>query len=383
MEGTPIADTLPTVWPAEPHTRAKHRILKAYLDAWMPILSRQAARLTNRTPSIRYIDGFAGPGIYEGGEKGSPVLALESALFHSAEFPVPIDFTFIEADKARCESLSRELSRYWSQVRESRKVVVRQPVCGECEAVMLQMMDDTERRKERFGPALAFLDQFGYSAVPMSLIARVLSHAQCEVLTYLFWRELDRFISDSTKHAGISRAFGSDDWKPAIQLSGQARSRFMLDLYVRSLAEHAGAAFVWPFTMRDRDGKLLYWLFFCTNSKHGLREMKRAMWKVDDTGSFNFSDAVGEGQMTLLKSFDQLWLAGEMKARLTNRTMTVDEIDLFTLTETPCFQFKEALKGLEQAGIARPVDAPSKRRAFSYEDGSLRIRFVAEEPQLF
>ena len=57
-----------TVWALEPHTRAKHEILKRYLQAWMPILSR------GNFPEIMYIDGFAGPGKYTGGEDGSRVL---------------------------------------------------------------------------------------------------------------------------------------------------------------------------------------------------------------------------------------------------------------------------------------------------------------------
>jgi three-Cys-motif partner protein len=63
-----------TIWPLEPHTRAKHEILKRYLQAWMVILSQ------GRFPEILYIDGFAGPGQYEGGEAGSPIIALDTAL---------------------------------------------------------------------------------------------------------------------------------------------------------------------------------------------------------------------------------------------------------------------------------------------------------------
>ena len=33
-----------------------------------------------RLPEILYIDGFAGPGEYEGGEAGSPIIALDTAL---------------------------------------------------------------------------------------------------------------------------------------------------------------------------------------------------------------------------------------------------------------------------------------------------------------
>src|SRR5215475_1669133 len=61
-----------TIWPIEPHTSAKHQILRNYLDAWLPILGKYNRRIV-------YIDGFSGPGEYAGGEPGSPIIALEAA----------------------------------------------------------------------------------------------------------------------------------------------------------------------------------------------------------------------------------------------------------------------------------------------------------------
>ena len=65
-----------------PHTVAKHLLLKRYLDAWFPILGRYNNR-------INYIDGFAGPGEYEGGEDGSPLLAIEAARSHVERKTLP------------------------------------------------------------------------------------------------------------------------------------------------------------------------------------------------------------------------------------------------------------------------------------------------------
>ena len=50
----------------------KHLILQGYLEAWYPKL-KFARRLV-------FIDGFAGPGEYLGGEKGSPLIALDAAI---------------------------------------------------------------------------------------------------------------------------------------------------------------------------------------------------------------------------------------------------------------------------------------------------------------
>ena len=67
-----------TIWPIEPHTSAKHQILRKYLDAWLPILGTYNKRIV-------YIDGFSGPGEYTGGEPGSPIIALEAARTHQCE----------------------------------------------------------------------------------------------------------------------------------------------------------------------------------------------------------------------------------------------------------------------------------------------------------
>ena len=53
-----------TRWPLEPHTKAKHLILRLYLDAWLPIMATYNGRIV-------FLDGFAGPGRYTGGEDGS------------------------------------------------------------------------------------------------------------------------------------------------------------------------------------------------------------------------------------------------------------------------------------------------------------------------
>src|SRR5437667_11563413 len=86
------------------HTRAKHEILRRYLQAWLPIM-------TNRNEHVVIIDGFAGPGEYIGGESGSPLIAVDTFLNHTyakiREKKVTV--LFIEEDARRCEYLERLL----------------------------------------------------------------------------------------------------------------------------------------------------------------------------------------------------------------------------------------------------------------------------------
>src|SRR5215510_12694312 len=89
-----------TTWKLEPHTRAKHEILRRYLEAWTPILGLAGF------PAIAYVDGFAGPGLYSGGEDGSPIIALKAALQHRERIKATALFLFVEKEEDRARTLA-------------------------------------------------------------------------------------------------------------------------------------------------------------------------------------------------------------------------------------------------------------------------------------
>src|SRR5881394_2232996 len=108
--------TDPVLWPLDDHTRAKHRVLRAYLDAWIPIMGQQALRMRDYTigePRLLLVDGFAGPGRYRDGEPGSPLIMLDALASHAA-LPRLGDlrfiYLFIEQDPRRVEHLRDEIS---------------------------------------------------------------------------------------------------------------------------------------------------------------------------------------------------------------------------------------------------------------------------------
>ena len=103
-----MSEKIDVIWPIPPHTQAKHEILRHYLGAWFPILATTQRRLL-------YIDGFAGPGEYKGGEDGSPIIALKIAKGHklSSKLQRPgmeLVFFFIEVNEARFQNLERKLA---------------------------------------------------------------------------------------------------------------------------------------------------------------------------------------------------------------------------------------------------------------------------------
>ena len=73
-------------------------------------------------PRVTYLDAFAGPGRYDGGEEGSPVFALDRLLTHDAAERMHLSrdrvrLLFMEKDRA---PLPVPASRAGPQVRPAR-----------------------------------------------------------------------------------------------------------------------------------------------------------------------------------------------------------------------------------------------------------------------
>lgn len=161
----------------------------------------------------------------------------------------------------------------------------------------------------------------------MELIKRILLYPQCEVFSYLNYKEMNRWLSDPSKASSFTRAFGGDEWKQAINLIESERRLCLLELYKNALHKRAGVKYVCYFSMFEKNDLPLYWLIFSTNNLKGLEEMKKAMWKVDNTGEFKFSDKDAPEQLFLLnKSYDDDWLADELCKKHASKELSVAEL---------------------------------------------------------
>ncbi len=360
-------------WEPDLHTLAKHQIVRGYLDAWVAIMSHFGSRKRS-LERLLVVDGFAGPGLYDNGERGSPLLMMEAVRNHTHDLPLPVRLLFIEKDPevhARLESNTRQAreealaSQRFDQIRVMK---------GECETIIRDGLARYDEQDEELGPAFFFLDQFGYSQVSMGLIGDIMRRRYCEAFTFLNWRDLNRWMRDESKADGITRAFGGDEWRKALGMPPGARAAFLLDYYTKALRGGGNARYVWHFAMHDSDDRLIYWLFFCTNSLIGLKEMKRAMLRVDQSGQFRFSDRDDPRQGYLFDGSNTESVADRLYSIVAGKTMTVSEVEEVVLTETAGVLHKGALKVLEGQGKLTPVDPPKGRRPRTYPDKDLRLR---------
>ena len=166
-----------TLWDLEPHTLGKHLVLRAYLDAWLPILSSANSRML-------FIDGFAGPGEYAGGEEGSPQIAMRALVEHSAKINAEVVYYFIEKDTGRAKHLQTVVDSWKKKAPAATKVQV---VTGAFDETMTGIFDYLDEQKSKLAPAFVMVDPFGVSGTPMSVVRRLLQYPRCEIYFSLMY----------------------------------------------------------------------------------------------------------------------------------------------------------------------------------------------------
>ncbi|MFQ6129004.1 MAG: three-Cys-motif partner protein TcmP [Thermoplasmata archaeon] len=352
-------DATNTVWHLEPHTRAKHEILRRYLAAWFPIVK-------NVNPSgLNYIDGFAGPGVYAGGEDGSPVIAIKTAVQHRLPMP-KIFFAFIEKEKNRAETLRDVLAKRFPELPENIGYKVYN---DEFATVIGSILDEFDAKSKVLAPTFTFVDPFGYAGFPLDLLKRLLKPRASEVLITFMASRLRRFL-DETHESAVDNLFGSLDWRVARELSGSDRVQFLLNFYRERLLDATPARYVLTFEMVGRDGNTIYWLVFVTKHPKGCQAMKEAMWKVDPTGTYSFYDVADGVRRFLLDEGDPEWAKQaqqEVWEHFRGRRVKVEEVENFIAPTVFLWRKRRILVPLERSG--KIVRVESRKRRLTHPNG--------------
>lgn len=363
-----MAEPRQTIWAIEPHTVAKHEILRRYFQAWLPIVASWAGR-------VLYIDGFAGPGKYKDGEDGSPLIALKTARDHRYRPQNEVVFIFVEADRARFEHLERMVA----EIRPSLpKNFVVECVHGKFNEHLGEVFGRLDDQKMKLAPSLVFVDPFGFKHTPLATIARVLQNKSCEVLITFMYEEINRFLAHPDHESTYDELFGTTKWRAVLTLSDpEQRRRMIHDIYRDQLQIYG--RFVRSFKMVNLGNRTDYFLFFGSNNLRGLEKMKDAMWKVDQSGTFHFSDYT-DARRTLNLFADEPGydvLKKIILERFGGQEVSIEELGDSVVADTPFLRthFKvQILKPMETAGELTVVTAKPGRKNGTFPPGTV-MRF--------
>jgi three-Cys-motif partner protein len=344
------------LWKRDPHTEAKHRVYRAYFNAWFPILLQ--SRLTRDGAGVTYAEGFSGPGEYEDRSQGSPLIALRSALNCLAPPSPsrPARFLLLEENPARVDHLRHLLEKELGTldpVELHHRGLVVDPRQGQCGKDLPALLDEHRAWGK---PMLVVLDTWG-SAVDFALLQRIGNSKAAEAVVTIQPSQFFRFAADPD-HYG-DRVFGPVVWRDVQREHSNEKADYIRTQYRRVLNE-AGFRYVLDFQLADEKSNLLY-LVYGTNAERGVEKMKEAIWAVDPYHGVGYRDPRDPDQETLaIEPIPQTAalrrLLVEHLATLPHERATVDALRQFVLLDTiykPSQTLRAVKRLIEDGTLAR------------------------------
>ena len=368
---------LPTVWEAKQHTIAKIEMLRSYLFAWLSIIGARFAR-----QDLWYIDGFAGPGEYTNFLDGSPVAALktaEAAIKQTGNRWTAgcVHCVFIEEDSARFRHLQQRLASIPENPQVSRYPYHGTFVDG-VNALSREAVNPFTAKQ----PLFAFVDPFGPEGLSFETVRVLLARPACEVLVNLDSDGISRVYQagESANHRErLNEVFGDDVWETQLAGIGQQTqaARKIVAMYKERLRAIPNVRYVFAFEMRSKKNTIDYHLVFASQHPTGLEKMKEVMKRLDQDGSYCFSDD-SVGQDTMFRFDDPAIHAKQLMSHFQGQAATYEQVRDYALNESPFPNPKGMLKSLEATNKITVTGVRSDRRKGTFPEhaqADMRIQF--------
>jgi three-Cys-motif partner protein len=239
----------------------KHELIVNYLAGFVKILGGATKDL------VYYVDGFAGPGIYDDGAKGSPIRAAEYAQTLINRY-YQLHCINVEANRERFDNLERNTEPY-------------RPFTTNYFGAFADHVDEILKQVgDR--PTIFFLDPFGLKGIEWECIYPILGRTYItEILLRVNPQDISRLagFADSGDRGAVKKCqvltnlYGfpdSEQWEQVWHAEG---TDGLVKLYTKRLSsivrrEH-GRSYVCMYAIKTIEGRLKYYLIFVTRHPKG------------------------------------------------------------------------------------------------------------------
>lgn len=334
----PVPFSVP--WARIDHTGAKHDIYQRYLERWFPILLKGK----NPYPSATYVEGFSGPGVYKGGEPGSPIIAMQALLNKVGPKPT-VRFVLVDDDDRCIKLLTKQFAEVFPERPRPEETTPMRIRKGTCADLVEGLLDEVGAWGQ---PIIAVFDSWGNVPVPPRLLKRLANNVATEVIVTFAPQHFMRFVSqmgDATDEVFA----GDTGWREIDGMDDPAAKRQHLLTSYRESLKTAGFRFLLDFELIDVRGESLY-LIFATNHPKGVEKMKDSLWEVDRVHGVGFRDPRDQQHETLFDFTDpQLTPLGRLLLHQLERAsgdgIRVNDLQTFALHET-VFRHQHVIQAL-------------------------------------
>lgn len=347
------------LWVCPPRTQAKLEILKNYLGAWFSILANKGFR------HVYYIDGFCGPGEYENGVEGSPLIAARLASSTAQKNPgFKATLIYVDNDPAAVKHLEEIFSK--NKQHPNVNIQILSGLFSDQIDTILTMVGQNPA-----SPTFSFIDPFGFGHSPFETIKRLMHNDSSEIFVNFWCGYMNRFKEHHEPEivSKIKSMVGTDD------LADIKQSSDTIAAFCDAFAENLGRVgpYILRFVMRDEKNIRDNAFFFCGRNPRGYEKIKEAMWKVDPIRGNSFSaydeDSKNESQATLFAIEPYTYPLSKMifEQFSGRQNVAVSQIFKWVIEETDTYIPKHARSELERlfetGKVTAIVDPKSPSRA--------------------
>jgi three-Cys-motif partner protein len=278
------------------HSVAKHNLLRSYLAAYFPTLvstpHQDELRLT-------IVDGFAGGGVYEHTDTselmlGSPFICLKAAEEAEAvinhkdrtkKVRFNVDYFFVEKDKDAANYLAKTMNDEGYASRITKDIHL---IKGDFNLHANSIIEQVIKKTPRSGRSIFILDQYGYSQVPMDLLAKIFQKLpRAEVILTFNVDSFSSYASDKSQRSpleniGLPNIFQGKSLQDIKNSERDWRAYIQSQLYPH-IVRSAGSRFHTPFFIRSTQGHGDFWLLHLSMHQKARDVMTEVHWKHSNT----------------------------------------------------------------------------------------------------
>lgn len=278
----------------EPHTLAKHRVLRRYIERYIEIVTQDWRMDALR---ISFVDGYCGGGRYSNGKEsfpGSPLIFLSTVAEMEAKlaasrqkgFRIDARYIFIDSEKKHTEFLRSEIEGSAFRSMLDKEITI---WTGDFNALADNAIHEVKKHSPRAGCSLFLLDQFGWSQVSLVSIRKIMqSLKKTEVFLTFMIDALSTFITDKKydlsafERIDISPEFVREmiRYKEEDSLGARVFIQNFLYGHIRNKTE---AQYYSPFMIKSPEANRSHWFLHLSKHHEARNEIGEIHWQETNT----------------------------------------------------------------------------------------------------
>jgi three-Cys-motif partner protein len=278
------------------HSQAKLEFYKNYLAKYLIVLLNDPY-----TETINIYDVFCGIGIYDDGNEGSPIIAMNIIKDLKEQYPTKnISLTINDKDKTKVDFVSSYINDNYTNICN----VEHHNLDAD---KMLQIVKSSIINQSRKTKNLIFIDPYGYKEIYKNDICEIMDSNNSEIIIFLPIAQMYRFSNvaltdeENNSYNHLRRLIKDffDDSHPIQNESFDSQMKY-ID-YIKDAFNCDDKYYSASYSIQ-RDNRNYYALFFITSHIYGLDRIVETKWKLDSNCGKGFKQ---KQEVHLFSDYDE------------------------------------------------------------------------------